>query len=71
MAQLKSRGAISTLYEGATGSGVRYELIYWNLAATKERDAWHKPQDMWDSAPEFAKVHYQASEEAINRMRIA
>jgi hypothetical protein len=57
--------------EHGNAAHVRYELNYWNMATTKERDAWHKLQDMWDAAPESAKMHYQASAEAINRMRMA
>jgi len=50
---------------------VRYELDYWDLATTKERSAWHGLQDMWAIAPDSAKEHYQATAEAINRMRMA
>jgi hypothetical protein len=48
---------------------VRYELDYWDLATTKERSAWHGLQDMWANAPDSAKEHYQATAEAISRMR--
>src|ERR1035437_7124099 len=47
--------------ERANDTHVRYELNYWDLAATKERSAWHALQDMWTAAPDFAKVHYQAT----------
>ena len=50
---------------------VRYEVDYWDLATTKERSAWHGLQDMWAAAPDFAREHYLATAEAINRMRIA
>jgi len=50
---------------------VRYEVDYWDLAATKESKTWHSLQDMWVAAPDDAKEHYQATAEAINRMRIA
>lgn len=50
--------------------GVRYELDYWQFRPTEEVRVWHKFQDMWDSAPDSAKRHYQATAEAINRMRI-
>ena len=50
---------------------VRYELDYWDLATTKEREAWHALQDMWEVAPDFARQHYQATAGAINRMRVA
>jgi hypothetical protein len=52
-------------------AGVRYELDYWDLATTKEREAWHGLQDMWAVASETVNEHYQATAEAINRMRIA
>ena len=50
---------------------VRHELDYWDLATTKERRAWHGLQDMWANAPDSAKEHYQATAEAISRMRTA
>ena len=49
---------------------VRYELNYWDLAAMKERKAWHSFQDMWTAAPAFTANHYQATAEAIDRMRV-
>lgn len=57
--------------ERANKTGVRYELDYWDLATTKERSAWHGLQDMWAVAPDSEKEHYQATAEAINRMRMA
>ncbi len=57
--------------ELANKAGVRYELDYWDLATTKERAAWHALQDMWAVAPDSAREHYQATAEAINRMRTA
>jgi uncharacterized protein YecT (DUF1311 family) len=51
--------------------GVCYELDYWDLAKTKEREAWHKFQDMWTVAPDAVHAHYQATAEAIGRMRVA
>ena len=51
-------------------TNVRYELDYWDFATTKERKAWHGLQDMWDVAPDYAEEHYQATAEAINRMRV-
>jgi len=50
---------------------VRYELDYWDLAATKESSTWRGLQDLWTSAPESESEQYQATAEAINRMRIA
>ena len=52
-------------------AGVFYEIDYWHLKPTKEADAWRSLQDMWDSAPSGEEGHYQATAEAINRMRIA
>src|SRR5262249_42468760 len=52
-------------------ASVRYELNYWDFATTKEDKNWHALQDMWSAAPDSAKEHYQATAEAINRMRIA
>ena len=57
--------------ERANKTGVRYELDYWDLATIKERSAWHGLQDMWAVAPDSEKEHYQATAEAINRMRMA
>jgi len=50
--------------------GVRYELDYWRFRPTAEGKAWHAFQAMWDAAPQFALNHYQATAEAINRMRV-
>jgi hypothetical protein len=55
--------------ERANKSSVRYELNYWDLKASKERAAWQKLQELWSSAPELAKVHYEAAANAIDRMR--
>ncbi len=55
--------------ERANKVGVRYELDYWDLAATKERSTWHGLQDMWAVAADSVREHYQATAEAINRMR--
>jgi hypothetical protein len=52
-------------------AGVRYELDYWSFKPTAQAKAWHALQDMWDGAPQVAIKHYQATAEAINRMRIA
>ena len=56
--------------EHANKVGVRYELDYWDLATTKERGAWRKLQEMWAVAPDSAREQYQATAEAINRMRM-
>ncbi len=57
--------------EHANRARVRYELDYWDLATTKEHRAWAALQDMWAAAPKSVWGHYQATAEAINRMRIA
>lgn len=50
--------------------GVGYEIDYWRLKPTAEKDAWHALQDMWSASPQSAIKHYEATAEAINRMRI-
>lgn len=55
--------------EGRNKVGVQYELDWWCLRPTAEASAWHALQDMWDAAPEAAANHYQATAEAIDRMR--
>lgn len=69
-----SRHAIRPLecpvLEQANPTAVRYELDYWDTAPTKEASAWRGLQEMWDKAPDSALEHYQATAEAINRMRI-
>lgn len=56
--------------ERANRIGVQYEIDYWELAPTKEASAWRGLQEMWDKAPNDALEHYQATAEAINRMRM-
>jgi hypothetical protein len=56
--------------ERANNARVCYELDYWDLATTKERSAWRGLQEMWASAPQSESEHYQATAEAINRMRM-
>jgi hypothetical protein len=56
--------------ESSNTVGVRYEIDYWRFGATAENEAWHALQDMWDAAPQFALKHYQATAEAIIRMRM-
>lgn len=50
--------------------GVNREINYWNLSPTKEAKAWHALQDMWNESPQSEVKHYEATAEAINRMRI-
>jgi hypothetical protein len=47
------------------------EIDYWYLPPTKEADVWRGLQDMWTKAPLAEVAHYEATAEAINRMRIA
>ena len=51
--------------------GVHHEIDYWHLKPTREADTWHAFQDMWNEAPQSVYEHYEATAEAINRMRIA
>lgn len=56
--------------ESKNTAGIGYEIDYWRFRATAEAQAWHALQDMWTVAPVTAANHYQATAEAINRMRI-
>lgn len=56
--------------ESSNTAGVRYEIDWWRFKPTAEAKAWHALQNMWDAAPQFALKHYQATAEAINRMRV-
>jgi hypothetical protein len=56
--------------ESDNAVGVRYEIDYWRLKPTAEKGAWHALQDMWTVAPEMAVRHYEATAEAINKMRM-
>lgn len=57
--------------ECSNPAGVQYELDYWDLAPTAERNAWHAIQDMWASAPACAREHYESTARAVDRMRVA
>jgi hypothetical protein len=50
--------------------GVRHEIDYWSFNVTNGREAWHRIQDLWTAAPSSAQPHYEASAEAIHRMRV-
>ena len=52
-------------------ASVLREIDYWHLTPTKEAEAWRGLQDMWNNAPLSEVDHYEATAEAINRMRIA
>ncbi len=60
-----------TQEERDNAASVCYEVDYWRLKPTAEKDAWHAFQDMWSAAPQTAVNHYEATAEAINRMRIS
>lgn len=57
--------------ESMNKAGVQHEIDYWHLAPTKEAQAWRELQDMWSNAPMSEVKHYEATAEAIDRMRIA
>jgi hypothetical protein len=50
---------------------ISHEVDYWPLQPTARAKAWHCLQDMWDAAPEAAQIHYMATAQAIDRMRIS
>lgn len=47
-----------------------HEVDYWSFGPTDEKKAWRAFQEMWDRAPESEHHHYQATAEAISRMRV-
>lgn len=49
---------------------VQHEIDYWDLPITREASTWKGLQEMWDRAPTSETNHYEATAEAINRMRI-
>ena len=51
--------------------GVKYEIDYWRFKPTAEAKAWHALQDMWSVAPPSAHPHYEATAQAVNRMRVS
>lgn len=57
-------------HERINKSGIQHEIDYWYLKPTRESEAWHGLQDMWNKAPLSEAKHYMATAEAINRMRI-
>jgi hypothetical protein len=56
--------------ESSNALGIQYEIDYWHFKPTAEAEAWRALQDMWSGAPEAALPHYEATAQAINRMRI-
>jgi len=51
--------------------GVKKEINYWDYNVTNEKTAWGMFQKMWKEAPEESKKHYEATANAIQKMRIA
>jgi hypothetical protein len=56
--------------ESANTQRVQSEIDYWQFKPTAESEAWHALQDMWSAAPKVALPHYEATAQAINRMRV-
>ncbi len=57
--------------EQVNRTGVLREIDYWHLRPTEEAKSWQGLQDMWNEAPLAEAEHYEATAEAINRMRIS
>lgn len=55
----------------AIKAGVQHEIDYWHLPITQEASAWKGLQDMWAKAPASESNHYEATADAISRMRIS
>ncbi len=51
--------------------GVKKEINYWDYNITDEKTAWRSLQKMWKEAPEEYKNHYEATANAIQKMRAA
>ena len=52
-------------------AGVLREINYWSFGPTDEKRARRAFLKTWDGAPEAEHHHYQATAEAIDRMRMA
>lgn len=57
-------------YERNSSAGVLHEIDYWSFNVTEGRKAWHAVQNLWDSAPDQAQMHYESTARAVDRMRI-
>lgn len=57
--------------ERGNAAGVQFEIDYWRLKPTAEKQAWHALQDMWTASPPKEVQHYEATAGAINRMRVS
>ena len=51
--------------------GIKKEINYWDYNTTDEKSTWKMFQKMWKEAPEKSKKHYEATANAIQKMRIA
>ena len=51
--------------------GVKKEINYWDYNTTDEKAAWKMFQKMWKEAQEESKTHYEATANAIQKMRTA
>jgi len=56
--------------ESKSKYGIKHEIDYWHFNKTNEKKAWYGLQDMWNKASRKEEIHYRATAEAINRMRI-
>ncbi|MEO8315603.1 MAG: hypothetical protein ABI645_12525 [Pseudomonadota bacterium] len=52
-------------------AGVQDEVNYWPTARKEDEDAWRGVQELWDAAPKREHVHYRATAQAANNMRVA
>lgn len=57
-------------HESINAQSIQFEIDYWQFNSTGESEAWHSFQDMWSGAPKAELQHYEATAQAINRMRI-
>lgn len=51
--------------------GVTKEINYWDFNITDEKTSWRNFQKMWKTAPANSADHYEATANAIQKMRIA
>ena len=56
--------------ESANAVGVLHEIDYWRFKPTAEAQAWRAFQNMWGASPQSEFAHYNATAQAINRMRV-
>lgn len=51
--------------------GVSKEINYWEYNITDEKEAWRNFQEMWKDSPQKSLIHYEATANSIQKMRIA